>query len=146
MIAASDTISARPHATTKERNIRVLLVEDSKSDVYLLQQMLHVASAPGSRYEFVDVPRLTDAFTRIARQHFDIIFLDLNLLDVDGLVAFTTLHAEAPETPIIIYSGLDDPRLKEQALRAGAKSYLVKGRQNGAGLCAAIEETLSHAA
>jgi CheY-like chemotaxis protein len=113
--------------------MRILLVEDCKSDVYLVERMLEDA---GSHYlyDISDVPRLIDAFGRIDRDDFDLIMLDLNLLDIDGIASVAALHAQAPFTPIIVYSGMNDPRLKEKALMCGASYYLVKGHESSAGL------------
>ena len=51
------------------------------------------------------------------------------------------LHAEFPNIPIIVYSGMDDPKLKEKALMCGAKSYLVKGKESPYALKFLIENT-----
>src|SRR5689334_19517823 len=113
--------------------INILLVEDCKSDVYLMNRMLEQVAVS---YTFIitDVPRLVDAFTRLNERPFDLIMLDLNLLDIDGTASIAALHAEAPHTPIIIYSGMDDRKLKEEALQCGAAHYLVKGQVSSYGL------------
>src|SRR6185436_20527626 len=66
---------------------------------------------------------------RIKHEHFDIILLDLNLPDGQGLDAFIKIHQEAPNTPIVILSGLMDEEIAFQAIHLGAQDYLVKGHE-----------------
>lgn len=122
--------------------IKILLVEDSPSDVILMTQMLKETSVTDS-YDITDVSRLADAFTLVHRETFHLIMLDLNLLDINGVSSVAALHAEVPGTPIIVYSGMDDPKLKEKALMCGASHYLVKGRESPYGLKHMIEYTLA---
>src|SRR5207249_9372693 len=58
---------------------------------------------------------------------FDLVLLDFVLPDSMGLDTFTSMLAQAPHSPIIILSGLDDEALAIEALRLGAQDYLVKG-------------------
>ncbi len=113
----------------------VLLVEDCPSDVSLLEQML---AGLGNHITITAVPRLIDAFKCMEKGSFDIILLDLNLSDVDGVVSITALASEFPETPIIVYSGLEDSRTKLNACLCGASNYLVKGRETATTLEKAI--------
>jgi CheY-like chemotaxis protein len=136
MLAAGNKTTPIP-----ARFLRILLVEDCKSDVYLMERMLEDADL-SCFYDITDVPRLIDAFNRIERDAFDLAMLDLNLLDIDGIAAVAALHAQAPLMPIIVYSGMDDAKLKEKALMCGAVHYLVKGRQSGHGLKSIIERAL----
>jgi CheY-like chemotaxis protein len=126
----------------KKHKLNVLLVEDSKSDAALVQRMLS-DSAPLLYYNFVHVTRLADALDETAQQHFDIALLDLNLLDMEGLASITALHASIPHTPIIVYSGMDDPHLRQQASLCGARYYLVKGRESGYAIKFMIEQSVA---
>ncbi len=121
-----------------QRVARILLVEDCKSDVYLLERLLE-ESEVNCFYEICDVPRLVDAFYKIDHESFDLVMLDLNLLDMDGVTSVVALHAQAPHLPIIVYSGLDDTKTKEKALLCGASYYLVKGHETGRVLKQIIE-------
>lgn len=130
--------------STPTRFVRILLVEDCKSDVYLVERMLEEAVC-NCFYDITDVPRLIDAFSQIEEGGFDLVMLDLNLLDIDGIASVAALHAQAPRMPILVYSGMDDAKLKEKALRCGATYYLVKGRENGHALKNTIERIVSTA-
>jgi len=111
------------------------VVEDSISDVSLLERMLENTN---TTIEITNVRRLIDAFQCIDNQSFDVILLDLNLLDIDGVSSVAALAAEAPMTPVIVYSGMENRALMEKALLCGAKHYLVKGREDSHSLRHAI--------
>ena len=123
------------------RTIHILLIEDSKSDVFLMERLLEEVSV-NCFYHITDVPRLVDAFYKIDQEKFDLIMLDLNLLDIDGVASVSALRAQVPHIPIVVYSGMDDPKIKEKALLCGASHYLVKGHESGFGLKHMIECTV----
>lgn len=125
---------------TPSKVVKILLVEDCKSDVFLLEQMLENITI-NCFYEITDVPRLVDAFYKIDREKFDLILLDLNLLDINGTASVAALRAQVPEIPIVIYSGMNDAKTEQKALMCGATHYLVKGRENGWSLKRMIEES-----
>jgi pilus assembly protein CpaE len=56
----------------------------------------------------------------------DVILMDINMPDIDGLQATTQIINYAPRTRVIIMSAQDDPRYVRQAMLAGAKAFLNK--------------------
>lgn len=56
----------------------------------------------------------------------DIIFLDLNLPDVNGLDGLLRLKSAVPGTPLIVVSSMADPQLVNASIRAGAQGYVTK--------------------
>lgn len=56
----------------------------------------------------------------------DIIIMDINMPDMDGLEATTKIVDSAPGTGIIILSAQDDSRYMRQSMLAGAKAFLTK--------------------
>jgi len=122
--------------------IRILLVEDCKSDVYIVEKMLRNAS-PEEEFAITGVPRLADAFKVLESEPFDLIMLDLNLLDMDGVASVAALTTERPDIPLIVYSGSDDAKTREDALLCGARHYLVKGHESGYSLRFVIKNALT---
>lgn len=59
----------------------------------------------------------------------DIILLDLNLPDVNGLDGLMRLRARAPKLPIIVVSSMSDNRMIQAALQAGASGFVPKHSQ-----------------
>ena len=124
-------------------NNKVLVVEDCPSDVFLLEQMLADAGGLGEA-EITSVPRLIDAFRRLDEEAFDVILLDLNLADMDGVASVAALTAEAPDTPILVYSGMQNRRLRRAALMCGARQFLIKGHEDGCSLRKAITAAVGY--
>src|SRR5262249_9573930 len=75
---------------------------------------------------------------RVAQEHFDVVLLDLSLPDSVGLETLTTLHAQAPQVPVVVLTGFDDETIAVEAVQAGAQDYLIKGQAEGNLLVPAI--------
>lgn len=56
----------------------------------------------------------------------DIIIMDINMPDMDGLQATGQITKHLPATAVIIMSVQDDPDYMRRAMRAGAKEFLAK--------------------
>ena len=116
--------------------LHVLLVEDSAADALLVQEDLRDA-APGE-VVLTRVSTATAAATRLAAEHVDCVLLDLSLPDAHELAAVETLRTAAPDSPIVVLSGLASDALAVQAVVAGAQDYLIKGETPGPLLVRAI--------
>ena len=112
--------------------VKVLLVEDNAADAQLAADMLAFAGAP--RCKLLHAARLVDAQRVLAAERVDAVLLDLNLPDAVGLESVRALRAAAPETAIIVLSGIGSEALAVEALEAGAQDYLVKGGLDQDGL------------
>jgi PAS domain S-box-containing protein len=108
-------------------SLRILLVEDNPSDALLLQDALD--ADPLSTFVLTTVPRLVDGIGRLQEEAFDIILADLGLPDSSGMDTFERLHGQAPDLPMVVFSGNDDQEQAVLAVRAGAQDYLVKNLQ-----------------
>lgn len=56
----------------------------------------------------------------------DVIVLDLNLPDVNGLDGVVRLRQFVPETPIVVVSSLDELKVVRAALKAGVNAFVPK--------------------
>lgn len=124
-----DTIAAKDNmnlASTKPLNI--LVVEDDAIDRAGMQRLLAGSSLP--LHDVVFVGDLNKAMAALADGAFDILLLDLNLPDSDGLDTLIALEADYPDVAKVVVTGADDEGLGLQAVAAGAQDYLVKGRFN----------------
>ncbi len=121
--------------------IRVLLVEDNPDDVTLVR--LALGKSIGG-FDVESVGRLDAARARVRASGIDLVLLDLSLPDRSGLEAFADLHAEVPETPVIVMAGSDDEGLAIRAVQDGAKDYLLKGSIDADGLRRAIRYAVEH--
>jgi DNA-binding NarL/FixJ family response regulator len=60
-------------------------------------------------------------------EHPDVVIMDLGMPDVDGFEATTRIHEVAPDVAVLVLTMTDDDQTISQAIRAGAKGYLLKG-------------------
>jgi len=111
---------------------KILIVEDNELDADLLRETL--TEAAPLRLELTVAGQVGDAIRLLNESRFDVVLSDLSLSDSQGLETFTRLYARAPETPIILLTGLEDESLGLEAVRAGAQEYIVKGTMNGKAL------------
>jgi two-component system sensor histidine kinase/response regulator len=105
--------------------IRLLSIEDNPLDERLLRERL--SAADGVRFEIETTDRFDDGLERLRTGRFDLVLLDLSLPDSEGSQTIARMHQEAPQTPIIALTGLDDPTICASAVKHGAEDYLVKG-------------------
>jgi DNA-binding NarL/FixJ family response regulator len=103
---------------------KVLVVED----VSELSRLLEMTFELDGR--FVPIGTATSggaALDMAARERPDAVVLDLAIEGVDGMGVLPSLRALLPDARIIVFTGHDDPRLREQAMQAGASSWVLKG-------------------
>jgi len=105
--------------------IKLLLVEDNPVDAQLTRDLL--AEWPLDQFEITHAPILAEGLTRLSRDRFDVVLLDLSLPDTNGLSTVTQVLATSPGVPVVVLSGHDDHPLALKALQHGAQDYLVKG-------------------
>lgn len=60
------------------------------------------------------------------RQGIDLIVLDLTMDDVKGFEGLLALRIRFPRIPILVCSGLDEPRIIREAIRLGAAGFIPK--------------------
>jgi len=113
--------------------LEVLLVEDNLTFANLLQELVNEANGSLPRFPPFRLTRashLAEGLQRLADHAFDLIVLDLNLPDSDGLETFLSVSRHNPDTPIVVLTAQADEELAMSALQAGAQDYLFKGSEN----------------
>ena len=103
--------------------LRVLLVEDDPTFVDFFSASLKAST---SSLDLTVARRLTAALSALADAQYDAVLLDLNLPDSEGLLTLRRVAASVPEMPIVVFTGLDDEGLSQEALRLGAEDWLTK--------------------
>jgi len=112
-----------------EAPIRILLVEDDPEDVELLQEML--AETAQDKFSLELAPDLATGLRLLKKGGIDIILLDLNLPDGQGIQTFFRVQELAGRLPIVVMTGLDDEFLGNEMIKKGAQDYLIKGKVDG---------------
>src|SRR3989338_1826818 len=110
-------------------DVRALLIEDDADFAGLLEKRLGSPQRRSIALQIAD--RLDRGIGFLQDGRYDVILLDLLLPDSSGLDTFTHVYTQAPQTPIIILTGLDDEDVAIAAVNAGAQDYLVKGKVDG---------------
>jgi PAS domain S-box-containing protein len=105
------------------RPLRVLIVEDVKSDI---TPLLHVLHAGG--FEVTHEAVATQAAMRAALRHhqWDVIISDYALPQFSGSAALALTRELCPEIPFIIVSGEIDINVAVSLIHAGARDYVQK--------------------
>ncbi len=80
--------------------------------------------SPDTRVE--QVTHLDAALERLASGGVDVVLLDLDLPDSEGLTTFERASAFAPDVPFIILADVADARLAVGTAQGGAQDYLVR--------------------
>ncbi len=109
--------------------LRILLVEDNKSDAALIREMIHEESGKDvdkAEYELISRDSHGKAMEYLAENTVDAILLDLSLPDSEGIDSVRRLIAREKNTPVIVLTGLDDEAVAIQALQSGVQDYLNK--------------------
>jgi DNA-binding response OmpR family regulator len=109
--------------------MRILLVEDNKSDADLIREMIHEESGKDvdkAEYELISRDSHGKAMEYLAENTVDAILLDLSLPDSEGIDSVRRLIAREKNTPVIVLTGLDDEAVAIQALQSGVQDYLNK--------------------
>jgi two-component sensor histidine kinase/CheY-like chemotaxis protein len=119
-----------------ERPVNILLVEDNPGDADLL--LAGLSGAEGFAFRVTLAEELDEAFRRLRKARLDVILLDLSLPDSQGLETFLQMHAQAPDIPILVLTGLSDEAMAVRTVHEGAQDYLVKGEVTGRSLVRAI--------
>jgi two-component system cell cycle response regulator CtrA len=107
-------------------SVRVLLVEDDSATAKSIELMLRSEGC------VVDATDLGEDGLEIGKIYdYDIIILDLMLPDLSGKDVLKRFRAAKITTPVLVLSGLTEPRDKIEALGIGADDYLTKPFDKG---------------
>jgi signal transduction histidine kinase len=102
--------------------LEILVVDDLPEKRLAFEALL---SPLGQSLTLVDSG--TEALRRVLAKKFDILVLDVNIPDMDGLELARLIreHKRYRDTPILFVSALDDPQRIERAYSLGAVDYIA---------------------
>lgn len=124
--------AARPgrgRPRSRKSTTRVIIVDDNPDDVRLIEEMLSEAGA--NSYSVSCHHSLSSGVTSLEEEEADILLLDLNLPDSQGLETLEKVQKGIRGIPIIVLAGIEDKAMAVEAVRRGAQDYLVKGQTEG---------------
>jgi serine phosphatase RsbU (regulator of sigma subunit) len=117
---------AFPASPASDDQVQVLLVEDDDGDAVLVGELLREVGAAVVVQRARSLTQAKDLVSGAA-----CVLLDLGLPDSQGLNGLRQLLQLEPEAAIVVLTGEASEHLGEQAVRAGAQDYLVKGEVAG---------------
>ena len=111
----------------KPRRIPVLIVDDDPVFAAYLRQLLKVIG-PEFPCDVECAATTQAALDQLQRNHYELVLLDYNLPDSDGLTALARIR-ELPDyrqPAVIMLTGSGSEEIAVEAMKRGAKDYMVK--------------------
>lgn len=136
-IALQTMTTLEPTAPAVSNGGRVLLIEDDPQVSLAFRRLLERRGH--AVFQAEDGPEGLAAAEQVAPE---IILLDLNLPEMGGLEILSRLAGEHPDVPVIIVSGSGEIRDAIEALKLGARDYLIKPLVETSALARAVETNL----
>ena len=108
---------------TEYRRPRVLLVEDSEDNRFMMKRLLEM-----SGYEVIEAVNGEQAVNTAQTMQPDLILMDLSLPRVDGLAATRRIRRlpALKNVPIVVVSAHDTADFHAEALASGCNEYVTK--------------------
>src|SRR5262249_53769940 len=128
-----------PRTRRRHPMIYMLIVDDQT----IVCEGLKVVLQSGQTVEVVGMAHDGAQALRMVEQlHPDLVLMDLKMPWMNGVHATRALHASHPDLPVLVLTTYDDDEWVMDAIRAGARGYLLKDARRE-DLIAAIEGTVA---
>ncbi len=105
------------------KDIRILLIDDSLEDEIILTKKLETS---GYNPEIIRLTNLDTIKSTLIKKSLDIIITDHKLQDFTALDLIKTLEANKIDIPVLIVSRMIMEDFAVEAMKAGAKDYIMK--------------------
>ena len=103
----------------------VLIVDDERSIRVGLTGLL------GKEGYTVQAAESGQVALRLLSEHaFDLVFTDLRMPEIDGMQVLTHIGENYPETSVIMMTAYGSEKIAVEAMKAGARDYIVKPFDN----------------
>jgi CheY-like chemotaxis protein len=100
---------------------KILIVDDNPA---MRRTLAAVLSA--LRVELIECADGADALDAYERHHPDVVVMDIQMRDLDGIAATRAIVGADPAARVVIVTQYDEPDLRAAAARAGACDYVLK--------------------
>lgn len=106
-----------------DRRSRILLVDDNAEHLKGVKELISLEAS----YDIVGATTSANvAINLIKKYRPDIVLMDINMPEKDGLQALQEIEKLELDTKVIALSGYDDADLIFRAMKLGAKGYVLK--------------------
>lgn len=106
--------------------LKILLIEHDPGFARYVGEMLGQAREISA--EMRPAADLRAGLSELQADTFDVVLLDISVLDGAGLGSIPLIRTQAPQLPIIVAGDTDDEIVALEAVHAGAQDYLVKSQ------------------
>ncbi len=113
----------RSNSTSRETNLKILIVEDNESFRQVLKENLHSGFPSVETFEAADGEK---ALQIVEAELPNLIFMDIQLPGENGLSLTQKIKARYPEITVVIITTYNIPEYREAAFRYGANRFLPK--------------------
>ena len=100
--------------------MRILFIEDIGTNIHGIERIAHVYGHQ------LQVAMTGAEGLSLAHQNPEIVFVDINLPDIDGLTVTRQMRLFLPDTPIIAVTAHALSDMRRQCIAAGCTDYLAK--------------------
>lgn len=104
----------------------ILIVEDDNEIATVIAE--HLSEAEMHTQIFNRVDKAEDF---LAKNHVNLVLLDINLPDADGFTLLDRIQGSETQTPVIFVTGTDSENVKVRGLEVGADDYITKPFNSG---------------
>jgi len=118
-------MTSSPRMTAPPTPLRALIVEDSEDDMLLLHAELRRG---GYQVAYTRVETEQEMVAALDSQSWDIVIADYSMPRFSGLRALEVMKSRGCDLPFIIVSGNIGEDTAVEAMKAGARDYLIKGK------------------
>ena len=106
------------------RPVRVVIVDDHR----LFADALALLLGHDERLSVIGTAHDGRSAIEIAAaEQVEVAVIDVRMPEIDGLETARRLRKRSPETRVILVTGIDEPKLADEARKAGAVALLTKG-------------------
>ncbi|MDD3314352.1 MAG: response regulator [Syntrophaceticus sp.] len=101
--------------------MKILVVDDTAFMRIRLQKILTAAG-----HEVIQAENAAAAISAYQEQKPDLVTMDITMPDIDGIKAISLLKKVDPEVKVIVISAMGQKSMVGEAIKAGAKDFVVK--------------------
>lgn len=105
------------------RLYRIFVVDDNTNHSAGIRQLIEMES--GMKVVGIATSG-QEAIQKLAKIEADIVLMDLNMPEMDGISTIEKIMEQKPNLKILTLTGYDDPDLVFRAMEGGAKGYILK--------------------
>ena len=107
--------------TVPEGSSHILIVDDDEGISITLSDILEL-----NGYSVTIAMDASEALGKVEKGGFDLVLIDMKLLDMDGISLMKKIKGIDPDICCIMVTGHESSQCETEAVQAGAYSYLTK--------------------